>query len=254
MTRVCVVYGTGMKNLPLFFSNSWGTPLSNIRCDSIWGKVPISVISSNNNFIAFLNRHHSQSGHITPPHSIEHRSNIHAAASTSPDVIISINSVGAIDAKFIPGDLGLALDIIDFSTESWSFHDLEAFHSDRTRLFDREVMGIISNFLDKEQEKKVSKLIVAQCTGPQFESPAEINALEMIGVGAVNMTLGPESRLISELSIPHVSLICSSNWAAGRNPQGSDISINHDEVENIAHSMEKTIFNCIDSLINNFKI
>ena len=76
--------------------------------------------------------------------------------------------------------------------------------------------------------------------------------LEKLGAEVVNMTLGPESRLISELSIPHVSLVCSSNWAAGRNPRGSEIPINHEEVTNVSSSMENIIIDCINSLVNNY--
>ena len=39
---------------------------------------------------------------------------------------------------------------------------------------------------------------MAQCIGPQFESPSEIDALVRLGADVVGMTLGPESRLIAE--------------------------------------------------------
>ena len=103
-----------------------------------------------------------------------------------------------------PGDIAIASDIIDFADYSWSFHDIMAFHSDRTSLFDSKAVSIISNFLDENYGINPKNVIVAQCSGSQFESPAEINALEKLGADVVNMTLGPESRLISELSIPHL--------------------------------------------------
>ena len=46
---------------------------------------------------------------------------------------------------------------------------------------------------------------MAQCIGPQFRSPSEIDALvRLAGADVVGMTLGPESRLIAgEPGIPH---------------------------------------------------
>ena len=253
MTRISVIYGTGMSNLPASFSNFLDTSLVNIRCETKWGIVPLSLISKNNYQISFLYRHHSPDGQVTPPHSIEHRGNINAVASTSPDVILSINSVGSISSDICPGNIGIASDIIDFSDYAWSFHDVIAFHSDRTSIFDGKAIEIISKILSEKQEFSVENLIVAQCNGPQFESPAEIDALEKLGAKVVNMTLGPESRLISELSIPHVSLVCSSNWAAGRNPKGPQISIDHEEVKNTSSTMENLVIDCINSLVRDYQ-
>jgi purine nucleoside phosphorylase len=88
--------------------------------------------------------------------------------------------------------------------------------------------------------------------GPQFETPSEIDALVKLGADVVGMTLGPEQRLISEINIPHVSLVCSSNWAAGRTPGDPQAEIDHEEVDSMASSMREKIVNCIDSLTKLF--
>ena len=252
MVRVCVIYGTGMANIPTLCSKSLESSLDVVRCETKWGTTPLKLSSGENFQITFLYRHHSNNGQITPPHAIEHRGNIFAIASTSPDIVVSINSVGSISSKICPGDVNIASDIIDFADYSWSFHDIMAFHSDRTSIFDPTAIAIISDILSEKQRNKVENVIVAQCNGPQYESPAEINALEKLGADVVNMTLGPESRLISELSIPHVSLLCSSNWAAGRNPQSPKQPIDQDEVSNNSLSMESLIVDCINSLISGY--
>jgi purine nucleoside phosphorylase len=254
MVRISVIYGTGMINLPILCSEYLDSSLVSLRCETEWGNIPLTLISENNFQISFLYRHHSANNQVTPPHSIEHRGNIRATASTSPDIIVSINSVGSISSATRPGDIALTSDIIDFADHSWSFHDIMAFHSDRTSLFDSKAVSIIKNILDVKYGINPENVIVAQCSGPQFETPAEINALEKLGADVVNMTLGPESRLISELSIPHLSVVCSSNWAAGRNPQDSEMPIDHEEVKNISSSMENLIIDCINSLINNYSI
>ena len=90
---------------------------------------------------------------------------------------------------------------------------------------------------------------MAQCVGPQFESPSEIDALEMLGAHVVGMTLGPEQRLVSETGVAHVSLPCSSNWAAGRTPGDPDAEINHEAVDETASQMRDLVSSCILALL-----
>jgi len=253
MVRVCILYGTGLSNLPKFISKLYDSEINVLRSHSKWGDVPISAINdSSNNSIFMIHRHHSDDGSVTPPHLIEHRANIHASSSTNSDFIISINSIGSLSSKFLPGDIGITIDMIDFSEYSWSFHDASAVHSDRTSIFDQQIINNLEIIIENIQQKCVQKIIVAQCNGPQFESPAEINALGKMGAEAVNMTLGPESRLISELSIPYASIIYSANWASGRNPNGNSITIDHDEVEKSGSFIVGNISKCIDLLINQY--
>lgn len=253
MVRVCVLYGTGLSILPNFISQLYNSEINILRSHSKWGDVPISVINDNrNNTIFMIYRHHSDDGSVTPPHLIEHRANIHASSSTNSDFIISLNSVGTLSSNFSPGDIGLSVDMIDFSEYSWSFNDASAVHSDRTSIFDQQIINNLEIIIENIQQKSVQKIIVAQCNGPQFESPAEINALGNMGAEAVNMTLGPESRLISELPIPYASIIYSANWASGRNPRGTSITIDHNEVEKSGPLIVENISKCIDLLINKY--
>ena len=98
----------------------------------------------------------------------------------------------------------------------------------------------------------IRDLIIAQCTGPQFETPSEIDVLVKLGADVVGMTLGPEQRLVSETNIPHVALACSSNWAAGRTPGNPKAEINHNEVDSMASSMREKVMNCVVGLIEKF--
>ena len=116
MVRISVIYGTGMTNLPILCSDFFNSSLVNLRCETEWGNIPLILISENDFQISFLSRHHSNNDQVTPPHSIEHRGNIYAVASTSPDIIVSINSVGSISSAIRPGNIAITSDIIDFAT------------------------------------------------------------------------------------------------------------------------------------------
>ncbi|HJO42517.1 MAG TPA: MTAP family purine nucleoside phosphorylase [Candidatus Thalassarchaeaceae archaeon] len=248
MVRVAVLCGTGMSSLVdnLIHQEEDSTK---IRIESTWGNVPSLLINTADGEVLVIDRHHADGNIRKPPHEIEHRANIHAAVSISPDLILSINSVGTMREDLPPGDIGIAGDVLDLSIRPWTFHDDDAIHADRTKIFNEKANQICKIALQTQQQNVVDGLIVAQCIGPQFESPAEIDALVRLGADVVGMTLGPESRLVAESGIPHAALSCSSNWAAGRTPGDRDAVIDHHAVDSMAASMRNRVAACITELL-----
>ena len=249
--RIVVLSGTGMSDLALEMSNN-ASINGEIRVDSQWGQVPTILVETGLGKVLLIDRHHREGESRTPPHEIEHRANIHAAKSFSPDLILSVNSVGTMIEDLPPGMIGVASDVLDLATRPWTFHDEDAIHADRTSIFDKKASEICSLALSKTQESTPSKLVVAQCVGPQFESPSEIDALVRLGADVVGMTLGPESRLIAETGIPHVAISCSSNWAAGRTPGDPSAEIDHNAVDAMAAKLRARVRDCIEALQDNF--
>ena len=249
--RIAVLSGTGMSDLALEMSNN-ASRNSEIRVDSQWGQVPTILVETGLGKVLLIDRHHREGEARTPPHQIEHRANIHAAKSFSPDLILSVNSVGTMIEDLPPGMIGVASDVLDLATRPWTFHDEDAIHADRTSIFDKKASEICSLALSKFQDGTPSMLVVAQCVGPQFESPSEIDALVRLGADVVGMTLGPESRLIAETGIPHVAISCSSNWAAGRTPGDPSAEIDHYAVDAMAAKLRARVRDCIEALQDNF--
>ena len=249
--RIAVLSGTGMSDLALEMSNN-ASRNSEIRVDSQWGQVTTILVETGLGKVLLIDRHHREGEARTPPHEIEHRANIHAAKSFSPDLILSVNSVGTMIEDLPPGMIGVASDVLDLATRPWTFHDEDAIHADRTSIFDKKASQICSLALSKTQEGTPSRLVVAQCIGPQFESPSEIDALVRLGADVVGMTLGPESRLIAETGIPHVAISCSSNWAAGRTPGDPSAEIDHHAVDAKAAKLRARVRDCIEALQDNF--
>jgi len=252
MPRIAVICGTGMSAFSTALDSTASTPRP-ILADSKWGMVPISVVNHESGQVFVIDRHHSDEEARTPPHEIDHRANVHAATSCSPDLIVSVNSVGSMVESMPPGTVGIASGILDLSIKPWTFHDDDATHADRTRPFDYRYSSVCEEVLSERQGNSPTGLVVAQCVGPQFESPSEIDALERLGAHVVGMTLGPEQRLISETGIAHVSLPCSSNWAAGRTPGEPEAEINHEAVDEMASQMRDLVSSCILALLEHIK-
>ena len=248
MSRIAVICGTGMSAFSTTLETTTSTSSSMIA-ESNWGDVPISSVTHELGQVFVIDRHHSKDESRTPPHAIEHRANIHAASSCKPDLIVSVNSVGSMIESMPPGFVGIASDILDLTIKPWTFHDDDAIHADRTRPFDQRYSSVCEAVLRERQGTSPTGLVVAQCVGPQFESPSEIDALQKLGAHVVGMTLGPEQRLISETGIAHVSLLCSSNWAAGRTPGKPDAEIDHQAVDAIASQMRDLVSTCITTLL-----
>tara|TARA_X000000368_G_scaffold389998_1_gene352881 strand:+ start:1042 stop:1764 length:723 start_codon:yes stop_codon:yes gene_type:complete len=240
-----------MSDLALEMSNN-SSRNTEIRVDSQWGEVPTILVETGLGKVLLIDRHHREGESRTPPHEIEHRANIHAAKSFSPDLILSVNSVGTMIEDLPPGMIGVASDVLDLATRPWTFYDDDAIHADRTSIFDKKASEICSLSLSRNQKGTPNRLVVAQCVGPQFESPSEIDALVRLGADVVGMTLGPESRLIAETGIPHVAISCSSNWAAGRTPGDPSAEINHHAVDAMAANLRAEVRNCIEALQANF--
>ena len=249
MNRIAVLCGTGMSTFSKSLSSMVESRSELMFAESEWGEVPIKVVNTASGVVFVIDRHHSPGDSRTPPHAIEHRANVHAALSCNPDLIVSINSVGSMIQNMPPGTIGVGGGLLDLSEKPWTFHDVDAFHSDRTNPFNGYYSDLCVETLAKKQGSTPSGVVVAQCVGPQFESPQEIDALERLGANAVGMTLGPEQRLISELGIPHVSLLCSSNWAAGRTPGEPDAEIDHESVDSMASNMRFLVSYCIIRLL-----
>ena len=95
MPRIAVICGTGMSAFSTTLESKESTS-NQVLADSKWGVVPISVVNHDSGQVFVIDRHHSNEEKRTPPHEIDHRANVHAANSCSPDLIVSVNSVGSI--------------------------------------------------------------------------------------------------------------------------------------------------------------
>ena len=244
--RLAIIAGTGMDRLSESISAS---ETSSVRSDTPWGQVPITILNVEGCEVFLVNRHYSgEPGLRTPPHEIEHRAVIHAIRSVNPDLIVSVNSVGTMIESLPPGRVGVVTDVLDLSSKAITFHPSDAIHADRTNSFSERHISLLEN-AGIDGLIVSTRLVSAQSVGPQFETPAEIRALSMMGADVVGMTLGPESRLVSETGIPHVAICCSSNWAAGMTPGDSSAPIDHRQVEALADSIRSIVANCVLTLI-----
>ncbi|MEE2748202.1 MAG: hypothetical protein VX473_07045 [Candidatus Thermoplasmatota archaeon] len=249
MARLTVLCGTGMTELA---TSTEGATTEIFRSETPWGEVPCTLVHIGGHEILFIYRHHSKDGKVNPPHSIEHRANIHAATSFGPSAVISVWCVGTMDPDFPPGVVGVVDDLLDISGTIWTYHDHSAVHVNRTEMFDRSLSAIASEILGTQSNAgpNAFKQVVAQASGPQFESRADVEAYHRLGATSVNMTIGGEARCMSEKDSLHVGLLLSSNWAAGKDPKDHLAPVDHHSVEDLAASMRTRVWDAILAIAN----
>jgi purine nucleoside phosphorylase len=194
-----------------------------IVAQTSYGEVPLTCVQSGSNELIFLERHHGVG--TTPPHNINHRANIEAMAGAGVDAILAVCSVGTIPVDFPPGSVGYASQYIDFTGVTMSFHDEDAQFTSMTKTFDENI-------------------------NQQFETAAEIDAIEKLGGEVVGMTMPRECKLAAEIGIPYAAILVASNWAAGREPGDSGKDLDHQEVSSTAGSRLGPVIDCIKSFSN----
>ena len=162
-------------------------------------------------------------------------------------LLIVTNAAGSLIQDMPAGSLMVISDHINWSgfnpligmnADSYGprFHDM----SDGYHQFYRNQLKDIA----KKNKQELFEGIYCMYSGPNFETPAEINALKIIGGNAVGMSTVPEVLVANHCSFPVIAISVITNLAAGMNQN----KLSHQEtLDNAALAEEKLI-----RLIKNF--
>jgi len=195
--RVVVIGGTGLA--------AWEGEA--LEVDTPYGQVPVRVAKSGGEEVGFVARHGE--GHRLPPHRINYRANIDAAARLGAERVLAVNTVGALRRELGPGSLAVAKDYVDLSARPGTFHDEEVVHIDQSAPYCPELRSALARAAGGAPE------VVYLCTqGPRLETPAEIRWMGTFA-DVVGMTGYPEVALARERGLCYGSLCVVSNLAAG---------------------------------------
>ena len=215
MTRVAVIGGSGFKALSQFKSNNQFTNKTEFGDPSS----ALYEMESDGSSFYFLFRHGNP--HRIPPHLVNYRANLSALASRGAEIVIAINSVGAISGSIPVGQLIIPDQLIDYTwgrehtIDIGGDHDL--MHVDFTEPFDLAISRDLSNVASKLNLEVLTGSVIGVTQGPRLESAAEIRKLKADGCDLVGMTSMPEAAIARELDLRYASICVVSNPAAGLN-------------------------------------
>ncbi|MCR5059515.1 MAG: purine-nucleoside phosphorylase [Saccharofermentans sp.] len=152
--------------------------------------------------------------------------------------LIVTNAAGGINDGMTPPSLMIIEDHISFLAESsLRGPNLDYFgvrFPDQTHVYDPEYVEILSEASAK-LGIKITKGVYAFCKGPQYETPAEIRALKILGADAVGMSTVPETIVASHCGMRIAGISCISNLAAGISPKpldGQEVLLNANLISN----------------------
>ncbi len=104
-------------------------------------------------------------------------------------------------------------------------------------LSDRELGDLALRCAFQELAITLHEGIYAYCGGPQYETPAEIRLLRMLGVSAVGMSTVQEAIAATHGGMRTLAISCITNFAAGIQGQ----PLNHQDVLKVGASAENKI-------------
>ncbi len=144
--------------------------------------------------------------------------------------LILTNAAGSFRPDIPPGDLMLISDHINFSGLNPLIGEAtDARFVNMTNAYDIEMRAALEAAA-KAEGIALKSGVYSWYSGPSFETPAEINALKILGTDAVGMSTVPEVILARFLGLKVAAISVITNMAAGL---GSE-TISHAHTKNMA--------------------
>jgi 5'-methylthioinosine phosphorylase len=163
--------------------------------------------------------------HELAPHEVNYRANLWALQQRGVRVCIGLNTVGAIARDFLPGELAVPEQLIDYTygrASSYAGGGEPVRHVDFTEPFAPLLRGRIAAAI-LECGGRAHGGVYGVTQGPRLETAAEIERLRRDGCTMVGMTAMPEAALARELGLDYAICALAVNHAAGCAPDGSPI-------------------------------
>jgi purine-nucleoside phosphorylase len=162
--------------------------------------------------------------------------------------IILTNAAGGINIDFNVGDFMLITDHIKFFSDSpvrgGHISEFGNRFFDMTTTYNIEFQKIARK-VAKKLDINLREGVYAFMGGPQFETPAEIKMLRILGSDAVGMSTVPEAIAANQVGMKILGISCISNMAAGIT--GEEIS--DDEVVVVAKRVAATFKSLIKDIV-----
>ena len=214
-TRFALIAGSGFGS----FAND--APVRPVTTRFGLPSAPVRELRYSEQSVFVLLRHGER--HEFPPHRINYRANLQALKLLGATHVISLNTVGAIDARYEPGQLAVPDQLIDYT---WG--RVHTLYDDAQPGFDH--VDFSEPFSAGLREALVAAAgradaichdggVYGVTQGPRLETAAEVDRCERDGVHLLGMTAMPEAVLARELDMQFAVLSLIVNQAAGRGSQ-----------------------------------
>ena len=167
-------------------------------------------------------------------------------------ILFLTNAAGGLGEGFNAGDLMMITDHVSIFAPNpligANLDELGPRFPDMSEVYKKDLQDIIRN-VAKENGIDLKEGVYCQCTGPSFESPAEIRLLGKLGVSAVGMSTVIEAIAANHMGLKVCGVSCISNLAAGISKQ----PLSHEEVQEAADKAAPLFTKLVTESIKRFK-
>jgi len=143
--------------------------------------------------------------------------------------LIVTNAAGGVDTGYVPGNLMLITDHINFTGVNpligRNYDELGPRFVDMSQVYDRELLNIARETA-KDLKIDLKEGAYMWMTGPNYETATEVRMARTLGASAVGMSTVPEVLVAAHQGVPVLGISCITNMAAGI----LDEALNHEEV------------------------
>lgn len=158
--------------------------------------------------------------------------------------LILTNAAGGVNLNYVPGDLMLIKDHINFSGVSpLRGKNLDYFgprFPDMSNVYDNDILILLEEACS-ELGIMVNEGVYAYMQGPNYETPSEVKALRTLGADAVGMSTVPEAIVAKHCGLRVAAISCITNMAAGILPK----PLSHEEVKETAEFVSRKFMNLV---------
>ena len=162
--------------------------------------------------------------------------------------LILTNAAGGVNPDYRPGDLMLISDHIKLMGASpmrgSNDERIGPRFFDVTRMYDPDLRALARK-LAADCELRVQEGVYFFMPGPQFETPAEIRAVRILGGDAVGMSTVTEALTAAHCGLPVLGISVITNMAAGIN----EGPVSDEEVNEVGHTLEAPFSRYMTSII-----
>lgn len=158
------------------------------------------------------------------------------------------NAAGGANESYIPGDLMIITDHINFAGTNpligKNYDELGPRFPDCSEIYDKAINKQIEE-IAKDLGIRLQKGVYQMNPGPTYETPAEVKMARILGADAVGMSTVPEATVARHAGIKVTGISCITNMAAGI----LDQPLHHGEVVETANMVKKTFIQLVRSIV-----
>jgi len=166
--------------------------------------------------------------------------------------LILTNASGGVNLDYKPGDLMIIKDHINCSglnpLRGSNIDEMGLRFPSASNVYTKEIREIAKT-IAKNEGIDVKEGIYFFCTGPTYETPAEIRAFRLLGADAVGMSTVPEAISACHCGMKILGISCITNMASGI----LDQPLTHKEVFETAEKTKDKFAKLIKACIKNLQ-